>query len=121
MDPTIEQVLSNMISKRRDEAVLNAQREDRALSNKMASQGISGHSWMALINNQIRAFEIIIQGAMTDYLSVAADVRADDTLLDELEQKLLDTIDGMAGGTSVAVNEKVRQSHMPLGANAAEA
>ncbi len=87
----------------------------------MAAQGISGHSWMALINNQIRAFEVIIQGTMTDYFSVAADVRADDTLLDEFERKLLDTIDAMAGGTSVAVNDKVGQSHMPLGPHATEA
>jgi len=50
-----------------------------------------------------------------------SDVRADDQLLDELEQKFLHTIDSMAGGTSVAVNEKVHQSRMPLGANAAEA
>jgi hypothetical protein len=87
----------------------------------MAAHGISGHSWMALIDNQIHAFEVTIQGALTDYISVAADVRADDKLRAELEQKLLDTIEAMAGGTSVAVNEKVHQSQMPLERNAAEA
>jgi hypothetical protein len=48
-----EQVLSLMLNKRRDEAALAAQREDQALSNKMAAHEISGHSWMALIENPI--------------------------------------------------------------------
>ncbi len=100
MDQNITQLLESMTVKRRQHAASCAEERRREIEAAQAQHGVSrsGFGLIAVVRSHIGAFGEAGTGTLIDYLSVAANQRADNRLLDELEAAYLKSVERTASG-----------------------
>jgi hypothetical protein len=100
VDQNITQRLESITVKRQQHAARCAEERKREIEAAQAQRGVSrsGFGLIAIVRSHIGAFEEAGTGTLIDFLSIAADVHADDRLLDELEAAYLESVKHTASG-----------------------
>jgi hypothetical protein len=100
MDTRVRDLLAMMAARRTEEAAEKSRREDERLKGQFAARGVlnSGFAHVGLADNVINAHAEAKAGLLADYMSVAADVHADDHALGEFEASYRESVTQLGQG-----------------------
>jgi hypothetical protein len=100
VDQNITQRLGLMTARRLEHAASCAEERKREIEAAQAQSGVSrsGFGLIAVVRSHVGAFKEAGTGTLVDHLSIAADLHADNRLLDELEAAYLESVKHTASG-----------------------